>query len=352
MRAHRWRTGLLAVVVGLAMLVAPLVRAVPATAGTAGFSQASATRGADGSYALSWASTATTVTVTAGTSPAGGGDGVAVGSGGGTGTLTVPAGTLPAGTRWYFTLTPNSGSPLVVADRSLGLPDATNFRDVGGYRTSDGHWVRMGIAYRSNKLSALSVAEQQVLVDQHVTLDVDLRNGKERSDDPDRIPAATTYRVADVEDLSHGIDFHDGAVLTLLTALALGLLEGTGNMGQRIAYPFLVDFGGADRAYRTLLTGIADNPQATVFHCSSGKDRTGWGAAVLLTLLGVPRATVEADYLASNDYLGRADAVELSWLRAAFDEVDALYGTFDDYLHDGLGLSDATITALRTRFLY
>ncbi|MEV0844212.1 tyrosine-protein phosphatase [Actinocatenispora sera] len=40
-------------------------------------------------------------------------------------------------------------------------------------------------------------------------------------------------------------------------------------------------------------------------------------------------------------------------LRAvAFDEVDALYPSFDDYLHDGLHLSDATITALRARFLY
>ncbi|MEU9622706.1 tyrosine-protein phosphatase [Streptomyces sp. NPDC048155] len=259
----------------------------------------------------------------------------------GTGSLTVPAGTLPETGRWYFRLTPDSGSPLVVADRSLGIGSARNFRDIGGYRTTDGHWVRSGLVYRSNKLDSLTDAEQQRLLSQHLTLDVDLRNAMERHDDPDRLPAGVTYQVADVVSLSHGIRFHDPALTTLAEAVAAGLFSGSSDLGQSIGYPFVVDFVGADYAFRDLVTAVAaNNSGATVFHCSAGKDRTDWGTAVLLTLLGVPRDTVEADFLAGNEYTGNPKAVELSWLRAAFTEVDHLYGDFDTYVRAGPKLDD------------
>lgn len=231
------------------------------------------------------------------------------------------------------------------------LATAANFRDLGGYATADGHHVRSGVVYRSNSLANLSDADQQTLLSLGITLDVDLRNAKERSDDPDRLPAGIAYKVADVEDLTHGISFADPALGSLLYGFLMGLITGSSDIGQSIAYPFMVDFSGASRAYRDLLTSIAANPGATVFHCTAGKDRTGWGAAVLLTLLGVPKATVYQDYLASNTYLGRTDAVESSWLDEAFHEVDNVYGGFDGYVHKGLGLSDATIAALRARLL-
>jgi protein-tyrosine phosphatase len=108
----------------------------------------------------------------------------------------------------------------------------------------------------------------------------------------------------------------------------------------------MVDFVGADHAFGDLLRAIAGNAGAVVFHCTEGKDRTGWGTAVLLSLLGVPRATVEADFLLSNEELGDPKAVELSWLRAAFAEVDHLYGSVDAYARQGLGLDDVAINAL------
>ncbi|MDL4821778.1 tyrosine-protein phosphatase [Actinomadura opuntiae] len=243
---------------------------------------------------------------------------------------------------------PSATSALAAAPR---LATAANFRDLGGYATADGRHVRTGVVYRSNSLADLSAADQQTLLGLGITLDVDLRNVQERSDDPDRLPAGIAYKVADVEDLSHGISFADPALGSLLYGFLMGLITGSSNLGQSIAYPFMVDYSGASRAYRDLLTSIAANPGATVFHCTAGKDRTGWGAAVLLPLLGVPKATVYQDYLASNTYLGRSDAVESSWLDEAFHEVDQVYGGFDNYVHQGLGLSDATIAALRARLL-
>jgi protein-tyrosine phosphatase len=107
-----------------------------------------------------------------------------------------------------------------------------------------------------------------------------------------------------------------------------------------------------------------------VYHCSAGKDRTGWATAVLLTALGASRETVMADYLASNGYLVEKNkamfsampaataaklqpvfTVRAAYLQAAFDEVDRRYGSFDHYLGEGLGLDDAALARLRARFL-
>ena len=104
------------------------------------------------------------------------------------------------------------------------------------------------------------------------------------------------------------------------------------------------------------------------------KDRTGWATAVILTLLGVPRETVMEDYLFSNaylhaknevilgqlarssspikpEYLEAALTVRREYLESAFAEVERKYGSFDAYVRDGLGLSQADITALRGRYL-
>lgn len=232
------------------------------------------------------------------------------------------------------------------------LDSASNFRDLGGYRTADGRTVRSGVVYRSNKLSSLTEADQQKMLGEGITLDVDMRNASERKEAPDRIPAGIHYQVADVVSINHGIWFHEFVPVTLGRALVDAYVTDSSNVGQSIGYPFMVSYRGADFAFRDLLTAIAGNRAGgTVFHCSAGKDRTGWGAAILLSVLGVPRATIEADFMKSNTYLGRNDAVDLSWLNAAFEQVKHLYGSMDAYVRKGLRVSQATINTLRARLL-
>ena len=43
--------------------------------------------------------------------------------------------------------------------------------------------------------------------------------------------------------------------------------------------------------------------------------------------------------------------VEEAWLEAAFDEIDRSWGSFDNYVRDGLGLSDTDIAHLRSKLL-
>ena len=105
----------------------------------------------------------------------------------------------------------------------------------------------------------------------------------------------------------------------------------------------------AKKEFRKLFLGLADREQLpALFHCTTGKDRTGWAAAALLTLLGVPKETVMEDYLRSNDYIipkyqkvidafveAGGDAsippailgVKKEYLEAAFDEMETKHGT-------------------------
>ena len=51
------------------------------------------------------------------------------------------------------------------------------------------------------------------------------------------------------------------------------------------------------------LQAIAEAPQAVLFHCTAGKDRTGVVAALLLWLAGVSEEDILADYIVSGPYL-------------------------------------------------
>jgi Tyrosine phosphatase family len=97
-------------------------------------------------------------------------------------------------------------------------------------RTPRTSGVLVGAALLAGALSAPppspaspSAADRQTLLDLGITLDVDLRNAQERSDDPDRPPAGIAYKVADVEDLTHGVSFADPALGGLLYGFLMGL---------------------------------------------------------------------------------------------------------------------------------
>jgi len=267
---------------------------------------------------------------------------------------------LPTATRWYFELRPERGEPLVIADRSLHLRSAPNFRDVGGYRTRDGRWVRMGLAYRSDQLDRLSDADLAKIASLKPALVVDLRTDAERRGGPDRLPPATASLVADVMASSPP----DLAAIMRAT----GPQDSIAFLTQ--ANRQFVSEASALSAYGALMGRLDRRSGVIVYHCTAGKDRTGWASAVLLTILGVPRATVLTDYLASNAYLAEKNkamfaalpasraallepvmTVRPAYLEAAFAEVQAHYGSFDGYVSEGLDLDASALDRLRARFL-
>ncbi|MBP1158307.1 tyrosine-protein phosphatase [Rhodococcus sp. PvR099] len=222
-------------------------------------------------------------------------------------------------------------------DRSLHLDGAKNARDVGGYTTVDGRTVKTGLVFRTDALNKLSPADLARLEGRNVKAVDDLRTVYERALQPDLVPAGAKANWYDV----------------------LGASPVTTLVDLNSAYRAFITGPGANQAFAAVLRDIRDTDGAVLFHCSAGKDRTGWTAAVLLTILGVDRATVNADFMLSNVYRGvdatsptaMLDGVKQEWLDSAFATADERYGSFDNYVHQGLGLTDADIAALKAKLL-
>ncbi|MET8970013.1 tyrosine-protein phosphatase [Streptomyces hydrogenans] len=334
-------------------LAAPTASAHPAAAHPGHrvpFTAATVTDHADGTSTISWDAPGThRVTVRS--------EGRTVARGGATGSVTVP--TRAGADRHWFDLVPDRGAPLRLADRLIRLQGTANFRDAGGYRTRDGQWVRMGEVYRSDALDRLTDADLAKLRRLGVRTVLDLRMESERAAAPDRVPAGATHVVADVLAGSGTFTSMPG---TPAEAEAM-MTEGN---------RFMVSGDTAKAAYATVLDEITDGAggDGVVFHCTAGKDRTGWAEAALLTALGVPEETVMADYLASNTYRAAANEAVLShlppaqaavykplldvrpgYLNASFDEVREEFGSFRAYLREGVAVDAHQLKALKRDLL-
>jgi len=376
----RW-TALTAVVLAVALALAGCSSSDSSSSGTTSttvatsaipFTAAEVTQEGT-TYTVSWEAPGDgEVKVYAGTDPDSVGRDREVGTASASGSITVSD--LPEAPRWYFELVPAEGDPLVIADRSLHLASAPNFRDVGGYRTADGQWVKMGKLYRSDGLDELTPEDVATLQAIGVKLVCDLRTTYEIEDHPDVMIEGTEWVnlnvAADSGDLTKVIT---DAILTGDSAKQQEILgDGKGVELMVEGGASYITNAAAQDAYRQMYERIADPANlATVFHCTAGKDRTGWAAASFLTMLGVPEDVVFDDYLLSNDNLAAGNqatlertkaiidpallepviGVRAEYLQASFDAVEAEYGSIDGYLTEGLGLSQATLDALRAEFL-
>jgi len=254
--------------------------------------------------------------------------------------------------------------------RHLPLQGAPNFRDLGGYLTADGRSVKWGMVYRSGALNKLDAGDQAYLERLGLKRIVDFRAPDEVEDAPDRLgpslaPAVLHlpigFKGLNVRQFSKRILHGDTAGLHFDTLLV--------DANQAMVRQF-------SPVFRDWLHGlVTDEASPQVFHCTAGKDRTGFAAAVLLLSLGVPKDTVMQDYLASNAYLEASNArsmrmirifslfrtdpdsvrplmiVEPRYLDAAFDAMQQDYGSIDGYLRQALGVDDAFREQLRQRFL-
>jgi len=258
--------------------------------------------------------------------------------------------------------------------QSLGIASIPNLRDLGGYQTGDGKTVASGLVYRSNQLSKISPSDMQKLAALKLKNAYDLRTKEERNTRPEELPPGVNYVVLDVlaDSPQAGPAQLEKLMLDPKTANA-ELGGGKVAAGFESSYREFVTLPSAQREFRNLFLGLADKDQLpALFHCTTGKDRTGWAAAALLSLLGVPRDTIYEDYLRSNEnilpaYQKAIDGfvaaggdpeipkailgVRKEYLEAAFDEMEKKYGSIEKYFAEGLGIDDAQQRALRELYL-
>ena len=258
--------------------------------------------------------------------------------------------------------------------QSIAIASVPNLRDLGGWPTRGGGRVRWGLLYRSTELSRLEGADMAAFAALGVRSVYDLRTEVERKAQPDRLPQGTEYVAADVlADLADAAPAQLLDVATDPQAAEALLGGGKGPALFAKAYREIVSLPSAVVAYHRLFSDLTrEEHRPALFHCTGGKDRTGWAAAALLTLLGVPDDQVMQEYLLTNtellpaeqplldrfkalggdpEVLRPAIAVAPDYLEAAFDEMRKRFGTIAAYFAEGLKLDDAAQKTIRAAFV-
>ena len=250
--------------------------------------------------------------------------------------------------------------------RKLPFTGAHNFRDLGGYKTSDGKTVKWGKVYRSDNLHSLTDEDLKYMERLNLKSVVDFRSDEERNEEPDRL-------TPDMTPILLPIKFEpEGVTENLTRDLTFGNLDSS-NLLRDFNIILVKEF---TEEYREFFRHIVDNGgEPFVLHCTAGKDRAGFGSAMILTVLGVPREKIIEDYLLTNAYVSdhvdrklletelktffRADSdnlrkinfVEERYIQAAFDTIDSHWGGMDQYISEGLNLTEEDIDKIRNYYL-
>lgn len=244
--------------------------------------------------------------------------------------------------------------------RLVHMQGAVNFRDIGGYKTTDGKEVKWGKVYRSASINKLTDTDMDTMQAKHIHTVIDFRGNAESAAAPDRLLANTDYTLSPA-----GSDS-----LPDMKQMAAHLKQGD----------FLTKFYGEDGIryfgernkplFQKLLT-VSDK-EAILYHCSGGRDRTGMATALFLYILGVPQSTIEADFTASNVYLGntmsgyieplsKATGMTPAEIKAQMDlrpellqiffaTIKEKYGSVENFMQKELGIGPKEVKLLKKKY--
>ena len=199
----------------------------------------------------------------------------------------------------------------------------------------------------------------------------DLRGEEEQEKYPERLPEIVSVKVVSLPIFYPGLDPWVTARRIVING---DVEEGEFHQVMIEAYrAYVLDFRPQ---WSMLLKGLAEpGTLPALIHCTYGKDRTGVAVAIVLRSLGVPREKIMEDYLLSNKFWGsktelysclancascfrtpRSEVralmeVRPEYLQASFAAIDERYGSFDNYLHQGLSIDEQTLESLRAALL-
>jgi protein-tyrosine phosphatase len=251
---------------------------------------------------------------------------------------------------------------------SIVLEGVPNFRDLGGYTSTDGGIVRTGRVFRSGHLAKSTDDDLATLTRLGIRTVVDFRSrlGVETFGS-DRLPDGIRYAWIPI-----GAVNADPAIRQAFETGRFSELPNLAAANRVLIRENAADFG-------RLMLLIADSANLPlIFHCIGGKDRTGVAAALLLSILGVPWPTVRSDYLASNAHFGPSIEARLSRLNeeaggrldpsdleaarrfliveredidAARDEILAVSGSIEGFVTENMGVPADAMESIRDELL-
>lgn len=256
-------------------------------------------------------------------------------------------------------------APSMADAHRLDLQGAYNFRDMGGYKTTDGKTVKRGMIYRSEALAQLTDKDYEQLAALKINVLCDFRGDDEKQRAP------TKWRGSEIEMFPQPIAA-GGNTSTIMAKVIQGAPAAEVKAIMAGLYGQFATANAA--AYQKLLRRMVDGGVPVLYHCTAGKDRTGVFTALLLLTLGASRETAMEDYLLTNRYVLTEKAmatmaanlknygvttappmetlkpllgVEPEYLNAVFSIIDKDYGGFDGFRRKVLGLTDQDVLKLR-----
>lgn len=264
--------------------------------------------------------------------------------------------------------------------QSIPLNSIHNARELGGYVTADGKRIREGVLLRTANLGRISDADIRLLTDtyrlQHI---IDFRMVMEMNGAEDPQIEGAMYHHLNVIDLSKlpVQDVPEVDILSFDIVQMMEMAEQLGMLEENMYIGFLMHDEGKKafrEFFRILLS--ADPDRAVLWHCTSGKDRTGLAAMLLLSALGADEELIVEDYLLTNTYNAQRiagtrqyikskgyddalaekavivfDAVDERFMRNAIAWLKKEYGSVVGYIRDGLQLSQEEIKSLKKKYL-
>jgi protein-tyrosine phosphatase len=254
--------------------------------------------------------------------------------------------------------------------RFLPFSGVDNFRDLGGYPTKDGSRTRWGRLYRSGHLHRATDEDRQQIFQLGITKLVDFRSDEERKKEPDRLTSDHGIIIVRLPIQENGKPPLSEEIRQRIKNRELNGLDPNHKMKQM--YRMLAD--DYSQQYQDFFHALLESDGSPIlWHCSAGKDRAGFAAALLLKILGVPDDVILEDYLLSQGnvtplglrflsialmrglkaarFARRMNEVDASWLMKAFDTIDDNWGNFELYRSEALKLTQRDINRLRTIYL-
>lgn len=172
----------------------------------------------------------------------------------------------------------------------LPLEGVFNLRDLGGYRAAGGRTIATGRVFRADALGQATERDVAAIGRLGLRLVCDLRGDEEVARQPDHLPT--------------GVAYERSPMLINPNVLADYSAPDFDWDAYRIERMYMDMLDRCGETFRHIVARLAQVDSCPfVFHCSGGKDRTGMVAALLLRVLGVPDATIVADYALSERYI-------------------------------------------------
>lgn len=250
-------------------------------------------------------------------------------------------------------------SQIINNSRHIKFDGIHNFRDLGGYQSRDGRTVKWGNIYRSGQLFSPSQNDITKIYELQIKTIMDFRSHDEIKERPNYSFQNTNYL--------HYPAVNDDRIVSDMKSLS--------RMNRDLMKTFYKDVPINNKTYKKLFRLLLENDNLPiVFHCTAGKDRTGAASALILLALGVDMDTVMKDYLLTNIYLENFTQKILGMYRKELDDnaynnmkymlsaqsdfleitlqhINNIYGDFDTYLENDLGVKKKDRKLLEKMYL-